>query len=415
MASPSQPFGTWQDRFVEWFREYGHLYTLPNEGKGYEGPRRGSIMKAFFPGQPIWTMLAAALVMAAAAAGQGLQAGHQFKEGEGFAQVIVGTVAQALDAVFDPFAGPLLSASLPSTESQREIWTAASLGDGPRAGGVLIWSFYEDPKAERFVNGIPMVAHNASFDARFWAAETGRLGGVSRAQRPMACTLLLSRRLYPEAGSYKLGFTTSVTLTAGFIATVAGYMAGLIGASNSPISGVGILSVLGISLILAALFGSGSDDPAVTQGLVAFALFGSPRLDRRRQARQDQAKQQIREQAHAALGRHQQAPARQPVGQGRTGQAHPRAQSGDQTREPGERVPGPRRPDCARNGEGSDPPRARPPLEQTGRVGPPVRPQDNHRNAGETRGRSLPHAGGQPGYLRRGENPLLEVSGSPSD
>ena len=30
-------------------------------------------------------------------------------------------------------------------------------------------------------------------------------------------------------------------------------------------------------------------------GLVAFALFGSPRLDRRRQARQDQAKQRIRE------------------------------------------------------------------------------------------------------------------------
>jgi maltose/moltooligosaccharide transporter len=27
----------------------------------------GSIMKAFFPDQPIWTMLAAALVMAAAA------------------------------------------------------------------------------------------------------------------------------------------------------------------------------------------------------------------------------------------------------------------------------------------------------------------------------------------------------------
>ena len=28
---------------------------------------------------------------------------------------------------------------------------AASLGDGPRAGGVLIWSFYEDPKAESFL------------------------------------------------------------------------------------------------------------------------------------------------------------------------------------------------------------------------------------------------------------------------
>ena len=57
------------------------------------------------------------------------------------------------------------------------------------------------------------------------------------------------------------------------IASVCGYMAGLIGASNSPISGVGILSVLGISLILAGLFGSGHTDPATTNSLVAFALF----------------------------------------------------------------------------------------------------------------------------------------------
>ena len=55
------------------------------------------------------------------------------------------------------------------------------------------------------------------------------------------------------------------------IAAVCGYMAGLIGASNSPISGVGILSVLGISLILAALFGPPT--PTRRKALVAFALF----------------------------------------------------------------------------------------------------------------------------------------------
>jgi putative OPT family oligopeptide transporter len=55
------------------------------------------------------------------------------------------------------------------------------------------------------------------------------------------------------------------------IAAVCGYMAGLIGASNSPISGVGILSVLGIAIILALLF-PGADADA-TQALVAFALF----------------------------------------------------------------------------------------------------------------------------------------------
>ena len=55
------------------------------------------------------------------------------------------------------------------------------------------------------------------------------------------------------------------------IAAVCGYMAGLIGASNSPISGVGILAVLGISILLALLF-PGADADA-TQSLVAFALF----------------------------------------------------------------------------------------------------------------------------------------------
>ena len=55
------------------------------------------------------------------------------------------------------------------------------------------------------------------------------------------------------------------------IAAVCGYMAGLIGASNSPISGVGILAVLGIALILAGLFGP--TDVEASKALVAFALF----------------------------------------------------------------------------------------------------------------------------------------------
>jgi len=56
------------------------------------------------------------------------------------------------------------------------------------------------------------------------------------------------------------------------IAAVTGYMAGLIGASNSPVSGVGILSVLAASLMLVGLFGR--DQPiGTTQALVAYALI----------------------------------------------------------------------------------------------------------------------------------------------
>ena len=54
-----------------------------------------------------------------------------------------------------------------------------------------------------FVGAHPLVAHNAAFDRRFWDAELARLG-MSRRQE-FACTLLLSRRIHPEAPSHKLG------------------------------------------------------------------------------------------------------------------------------------------------------------------------------------------------------------------
>ena len=70
-----------------------------------------------------------------------------------------------------------------------------------------------------------------------------------------------------------IGLSIVYILIAGvIIAAVCGYMAGLIGASNSPISGVGILAVLGISLILVALFGRDLA-PDATKALVAYALF----------------------------------------------------------------------------------------------------------------------------------------------
>ena len=56
------------------------------------------------------------------------------------------------------------------------------------------------------------------------------------------------------------------------IAAVCGYMAGLIGASNSPVSGVGILAVIGAALLLLLVYGHGGD-PAQTKALVAYALF----------------------------------------------------------------------------------------------------------------------------------------------
>jgi putative OPT family oligopeptide transporter len=56
-----------------------------------------------------------------------------------------------------------------------------------------------------------------------------------------------------------------------FVAAVCGYMAGLIGSSNSPVSGLGILTVLGASLLLLLLTHPG--DANAAKALVAFALF----------------------------------------------------------------------------------------------------------------------------------------------
>ena len=56
------------------------------------------------------------------------------------------------------------------------------------------------------------------------------------------------------------------------IAAVCGYMAGLIGASNSPVSGIGILSVIAAALMLVGWFGRGGDSGQI-DALVAYALI----------------------------------------------------------------------------------------------------------------------------------------------
>ncbi|MDT5000559.1 MAG: hypothetical protein QOK12_2664, partial [Mycobacterium sp.] len=65
-----------------------------------------------------------------------------------------------------------------------------------------------------------------------------------------------------------------VVVLGAVLASVAGYMAGLIGSSNSPISGLGILVVVAASLTLVLVHGR-SDDAKQTLGLVAYALFAT--------------------------------------------------------------------------------------------------------------------------------------------
>ncbi len=68
-----------------------------------------------------------------------------------------------------------------------------------------------------------------------------------------------------------IGAIVYVVIVGFFVAAVCGYMAGLIGSSNSPVSGLAILAVLGVSLILA--FFAREAAPSAAPAFVAYALF----------------------------------------------------------------------------------------------------------------------------------------------
>ena len=74
--------------------------------------------------------------------------------------------------------------------------TNAMIATAPAADWVM-------REASRFTGNAPLKAHNAAFDRRFWQAELTRAGEA--AAHPFACTLLVSRRLYPQAASHRLG------------------------------------------------------------------------------------------------------------------------------------------------------------------------------------------------------------------
>lgn len=57
--------------------------------------------------------------------------------------------------------------------------------------------------AVQFVGTHPIVAHNAAFDSKFWDAELHRIHG--RRKQEFACSMLLARRIFPEAPNHKLG------------------------------------------------------------------------------------------------------------------------------------------------------------------------------------------------------------------
>ncbi len=77
--------------------------------------------------------------------------------------------------------------------------TNAMLNDAPPAQEVM-------REVHAFTRGCGMVAHNASFDRGFWLHELAQAGCTLHEQdQAFACTMLLSRRLHPEAPNHRVG------------------------------------------------------------------------------------------------------------------------------------------------------------------------------------------------------------------
>lgn len=72
------------------------------------------------------------------------------------------------------------------------------LADAPGSAAVM-------RELARFTAGCPLVAHNASFDRGFWQAEMARADVAPDPAHEFACTVLLSRRLWPESKGHGLG------------------------------------------------------------------------------------------------------------------------------------------------------------------------------------------------------------------
>jgi putative OPT family oligopeptide transporter len=101
------------------------------------------------------------------------------------------------------------------------------------------------------------------------------IGGVLVLMVPIAWLLWSTLQDGPLMGSALLlvtGALLFVLVLGMLVAAVCGYMAGLIGASNSPVSAIGILAVLAAALLLAGLFGR-ENPPETTRALIAYALI----------------------------------------------------------------------------------------------------------------------------------------------
>jgi putative OPT family oligopeptide transporter len=201
--------------------------------------------------------------------------------------IVVGTAIFVGLAIAWGIATPILTALHPMAGAPAEVATAVwshqvrFIGVGA-IGIAAIWSLGR--LARPVVTGV---------SSAFAAARRRRDGGAAtlpRTERDLPITLVLlisllcliplafllwgflsGGPLAPLAGPMTLAAVIYVVIAGFFVAAACGYMAGLIGSSNSPVSGLAILAVIGASLmVLAIANGFGASAPLQ---MIAYALF----------------------------------------------------------------------------------------------------------------------------------------------
>jgi putative OPT family oligopeptide transporter len=178
-------------------------------------------------------------------------------------------------------ATPLLSAGVAGAASDVAMTTWRTQVRFIGAGAIGIAAIWSLIKLLRPVYQGIVATARAGAAARTGAEADRDLSLRTIALLSAGCLVLIGWLLLDFIGAGELaplrwplviGGVLFTALIGGFVATVAGYMAGLIGASNSPVSGIGILATVAGALLL-AVFAQPALGPGATNTLVAFALF----------------------------------------------------------------------------------------------------------------------------------------------
>jgi putative OPT family oligopeptide transporter len=196
--------------------------------------------------------------------------------------ILVGVLIAWAGAV--PYLTSLHPAAGAAADAALAVWSHQVRFVGAGAIGVAaIWSVIK--LAQPVATGL----HSAIVASR--VRKSGRAATLPRTERDipigivavvtLICMLPIAWLLGTFSTASGLGSQTTILMVGGivyvalisfFVAAVCGYMAGLIGSSNSPLSGVGILVVIGAALLL--VYGIKPLLPvSAGPALVAFALF----------------------------------------------------------------------------------------------------------------------------------------------